>query len=205
MQLNKKKVLGLGGLALVAGLTAVAVNVPAGAISASGAVNIVVEVYSINYSTTIESPMDGATYEQPVVQFSETHARVDNVKYYLTNLNTGVTYELSQYEVTGEDVSGKTEFTLDLDDYGGYGTYIFRSAIVSHGSHFDDEDSVQFVYASPESPDVPNTGSGNNLGAFYGSLNIAKSDLLTTGIIGFVAISLLALFVIRKSDKSARK
>ncbi|MBQ3325742.1 hypothetical protein IJG79_01155 [Candidatus Saccharibacteria bacterium] len=204
MQLSKKKVVGLGGLALVAGLTAVAANVPAGAISASGAVNIVVEVYSINYSTTIESPMDGATYEQPVVKFKETHARVDNVKYYLTNTTTGVTYELSQYEVTGDDVSGTVEFTLDLDDYGGYGTYIFRSAIVSHGSHFDDEDSVQFVYASPESPNVPNTGS-NNLGAFYGSLNIAKSDLLTTGLIGFLAISLLALFVIRKSSKTERK
>lgn len=204
MQLSKKTIVGFGGLALVAGLTAVAANVPAGAISASGAVNIVVEVYSINYSTQIDSPMDGATYEQPVVSFKETHARVDSVKYYLTNTTTGITYELSQYEVTGEDVSGSVEFTLDLDDYGGYGTYIFRSAIVSHGSHFDDEDSVQFVYANPDSPNVPNTGS-SGLGAFYGSLNIAKSDLLTTGLIGFLAISLLALFVIRKSDKSARK
>lgn len=204
MQLSKKKIVGLGGLALVAGITAVAANVPAGAVSVGGAVDIVVEVYSINYSTEIESPMDGATYTQPVVQFKETHARVDNVKYYLTNTTTGITYELTQYEVEGEDVSGTTEFTLDLDDYGGYGTYIFRSAIVSHGSHFDDEDSVQFIYANPDSPDVPNTGSGG-LGAFYGSLNIAKSDLLTTGVIGFVAISLLALFVIRKSSKSARK
>ena len=197
MQLSKKKIVGLGGLALVAGITAVAANVPAGAVSVGGAVDIVVEVYSINYSTEIE-------YTQPVVQFKETHARVDSVKYYLTNTTTGITYELTQYEVEGEDVSGSTEFTLDLDDYGGYGTYIFRSAIVSHGSHFDDEDSVQFVYANPDSPDVPNTGSGG-LGAFYGSLNIAKSDLLTTGVIGFVAISLLALFVIRKSSKSARK
>ncbi len=204
MQLNKKKIAGFAGLALVAGLTAFAVNVPAGATSVGGAVDIVVEVYSINYSTTIESPLDGATIEQPVVSFKETHARVDNVKYYLTNTTTGVTFELSQYEVTGDDVSGTVEFILDLDDYGGYGTYIFRSAIVSHGSHFDDEDSIQFVYANPDSPDVPNTGSAS-LGVFYDSLNIAKSDLLTTGVIGFLAISLLALVVVRRSNKTSRK
>ena len=42
MQLSKKKIVGLGGLALVAGITAVAANVPAGAVSVGGAVDIVV-------------------------------------------------------------------------------------------------------------------------------------------------------------------
>ena len=59
MQLSKKKIVGLGGLALVAGITAVAANVPAGAVSVGGAVDIVVEVYSINYSTEIESQWTG--------------------------------------------------------------------------------------------------------------------------------------------------
>lgn len=199
MKESKKKMLGLAGLAVVAGMTACAINMPVGAVSVSGGVEINVEVYSINYETVIESPEDNMVYTQPVVKFAERHSRVDSVKYYLINLTTGITYELSEYEVSGTDVSGRTEFTLDLDQFGGYGTYIFKSKIVSYGSHFDDEDSVQFTYAS-DSPDVPNTG-GSDLSAFYNSLNVAKSDILITGLIGFFAISFVTLYVIRKSNR----
>ncbi len=200
MKVSKKKLLGFSGLALVAGLTTYAATIPVGATSVSGEVNVMVDVYSINYETRIDSPLDGATFDQPVVDFEERHSRVDSVKYYLTNVTTGTTYELSQYEISGTDVSGVTTFTLDLDNYGGYGEYIFRSVVLSYGSHLEGEDSVQFTYVSPDSPNVPDTG-GSGLGAFYESLNISKSDLITTGLIAFLAVSLLSLYVIRKSKR----
>ncbi len=204
MQTTKKRILGLGGLALITGLTVAAATVPAGATSVSSTVNIVVEVRSINYDTKINSPLDGAVVTQPIVKFSETHSRADSVKYYLTNVTTGQMYELTDHEISGTDLTGETEFTLNLDDYGGYGTFIFRSVIVSTESHIEDEDSVQFVYAAPESPNVPNTGSNSGIGAFYGALNISKSDILMTGLIGFLMISFVALFVIKKSSRKNR-
>lgn len=54
---------------------------------------------------------------------------------------------------------------------------------------------LTFEYISPDSPNVPDTGS------LLASLNISNSDYLITGIIGFTAISIAALFVVLKSKK----
>ncbi len=54
---------------------------------------------------------------------------------------------------------------------------------------------VTFDYTSPDSPNVPDTGS------LLAALNISRSDYLITGIVGFTAISIAALFIVLKSKK----
>lgn len=156
MHIQKKQLLGFGGLALVAGITAVAYNLPTSATSAGGDVDVMVQVYNTNFETKIQSPLDGSETTESVVTFKEMHSRANNVKYYLTHVGENgepdVTYELTEHEVVGDLVSGVTEFNLDLDNYGGLGTYIFKSVITS-SSDKSGEDSVKFKYISIETPD----------------------------------------------------
>jgi len=307
MRISKKQLLGFGGLAFVVGLTTIAYNLPTNATSSAsvgGAVKVEVEVYSINFETVINSPLDGEIFTNGNVAFSETHSNVDNVKYYLTYIaedDTKTVYELTDHEFTptgSDDRNGKTEFSLDLDNYGGHGRYIFRSVATTDGQQ--KEDSAEFIYAaieadqkdvsansdkvsfrvqysagvkslayqifdkdgkavSPEYVHVTSasetggyadlsialTGDGLKLasgeytiiingystvepsddsyigiarvvfsyeadddiivpdtGSILGVLNISRADFLITGLVGFSLISLLALFVIRKSHKS---
>lgn len=153
MRATKKQLLGFGGLALVVGLTTVAYNLPASAETAvDGNVEVVVQVYNINFETVIEQPQDGDIYTDANVSFQEIHSKAKNVKYYLTFVaadGTKTAHELSEYEVVsaGDPVDGVTKFNLNLDEFGGYGTYIFESRITG----FNDEvrtDHVQFTYAA---------------------------------------------------------
>lgn len=57
-------------------------------------------------------------------------------------------------------------------------------------------DLVSFNYTAPDSPDVPDTGS------LLAALNISRADYLITGIIGFTAISVAALFIVMKSKRN---
>lgn len=150
MRVNKKQLLGFGGLAFVVGLTTVAYNLPTNATSAGGAVQVQVEVYNINLETVIESPLDGAILTDKDVTFSELHSNADNVKYYLTYIaedGTKTVHELTDKEVSGTELSGRTTFVLDLENYGGSGRYIFRSVATKAGGHVK-EDQVQFIYAA---------------------------------------------------------
>ena len=54
--------------------------------------------------------------------------------------------------MSGDAVSGVTEFSLDLNNYGGFGTYIFKSVITAYGERTS-EDAVKFKYTSVETPD----------------------------------------------------
>lgn len=308
MHIQKKQLLGFGGLALVAGITAVAYNLPTSATSAGGDVDVMVQVYNTNFETKIQSPLDGSETTESVVTFKEMHSRANNVKYYLTHVGENgepdVTYELTEHEVIGDLVSGVTEFNLDLDNYGGLGTYIFKSVITSSSDKsgadfvkfkyiaietpddevenedgevdievcytagnkiltmeiydkagklvatlsdyvvknpvtggcetirikvdnldldtgdydiviksYDDEDktgepsgtiTIHLGYTKPDAPNVPDTPDAPNVpdtGALLSALNISKSDFLITGLIGFTAISIIALAVIRRANK----
>ncbi len=156
MQISKKQLFGLGGLAIVVGMTFFAYNLPTNATSISGDVDVVVRVYNDKFETKIESPLDGEEFTNKNVTFKEIHSHADNVKYYLYHLdengNIDATYELTDWEVDGSDLSGVTEFTLNLDNYGGFGTYIFKSVITSPGGQTG-EDAVKFSYVSATTPD----------------------------------------------------
>ncbi|MBO7720550.1 hypothetical protein J6S35_02885 [Candidatus Saccharibacteria bacterium] len=299
MHIAKKQLLGLGGLAVVAAMTAFACTLPTGAVPVKGNVEITVEVYDNDSVTRIDRPLDGDVFTGPNITFQETHSHAKIVQYYLAKYNTDGTKEwekeLTEYRVTGDDVSGHTEFILDMDENGGPGKYHFISRLTAPLGP-PDEDVVEFVYASisadehdvstpagkvdfrvdytagvkslayrvydkdnnpvtdqfiantddpenggymdlsidltdynlksgdytiyivgysgldgtgevagtalltftytaPDSPDVPNTGS------ILSALNISRADFLITGIIGFTAISVVALFVVARTKK----
>ena len=161
MRITKKQLLGLSGLAFVAGMTMVACSLPSSAYAAEdysvdGNVDVYVYVYSDNFETKIQSPLDGEVFTNSEVHFSEIHSKAKNVKYYLTHVGEDgepdTVYELTEYEVEGYSVDGVTEFDLNLNNYGGWGTYIFKSVITS-GSGKTGEDSVKFNYAAINIPE----------------------------------------------------
>ncbi len=152
MQIAKKQLLGFGGLALVVAMTAFATTLPTGAVSSVGGdVDIYVQVYGVNFETIINSPLDGKVFSNSKIEFSETHSHAYEVDYTLEKVNPDGTVEkswaLTEYKVEGEDINGNTNFTLDLNDYGGTGIYVFRSVITS-AAGTTKEDAVQFIYAA---------------------------------------------------------
>ncbi|MBQ3469625.1 hypothetical protein IJH16_01480 [Candidatus Saccharibacteria bacterium] len=302
MRKQKKQLLGFAGLALVAGMTVFACNLPTNAVSTTGGdADVYVRVYSHTFETRIEAPLDGQVFTDNIVSFAELHSKANNVKYYLTHVGengySDETFELTEYEVSGVEVDGRTEFNLNLDTYGGFGTYIFKSVITSSTGRTQEDsvkfrfeaiyspdeeivsdpskdtidvdvyysagvklitfeiqdkngnrvsrvfghiassqtssgrdmvalnignlgiesgeyvivikgydnldqtgnpigtDSVKLIYTAPDSPNVPNTGS------LLAALNISSSDFLVTGIIGFIAISVISLFVIKRANR----
>lgn len=299
MHIAKKQLLGLGGLAFVVAMTAFACTLPTGAVETRGNTEIVVEVYDINANTVIHKPQDGEVYSTPNIDFSETHSHAKTVKYYLTKYNTDGSIdwkkELTDYRITGYDVNGTTNFTLDMDENGGTGRYVFSTELIAindipHYDHVEfiyagisaDQDDVStpagkvdfrvnytvgvkslvyqvfdkdnnpvtdpfttntddpdtggymdlsidltdyniksgdykimivghagldgtgnaigsalltFTYTAPDSPDVPNTGS------ILSALNISRADYLITGVVGFTAISIAALFIVARTKK----
>ena len=173
MNSTKKKLLGFGGLAFVIATTAFATTLPTGATSSvGGSVDVVVQVYDVNFATTINKPLDGDVYNVSEISFSETHSHAYRVDYVLYRLNTdgtvAETYNLSDYTVTGEDVSGNTNFTLDLNNYGGTGVYVFESIITSSAGTTR-TDHVQFTYAaiSADQGDVSATATKVDFVANY--------------------------------------
>lgn len=297
MKIARKHALGLGCLAIVGAITAFACTLPTGAVSVGGGVDVVVEVYASGAETIIHKPQDGEIFNNPLITFSETHSHAKEVRYYIKKLKSDGsidwTREITEQRIEGENVSGTTTFSLDMNNYGGTGVYIFESDMIG----IDDlplTDSVKFTYAaiqaetpvvsptgatinyrvnytsgvksltyqifdmnnnpisqpvnvnttdpaaggfmdieidatnlsletgkyqimtigfageggtgqtigtsivtfdytSPDSPVVPDTGS------LLASLNISRADYLITGIIGFTAISVAALFIVLKS------
>lgn len=298
MQIAKKQLLGFGGLALVVGMTAFATTLPTGAVStASGDVEIVVQVIGVNFSTNINSPLDGTIYSSPEIEFSEFHEHAYKMDYTLQLLNADGTvakeWPLTEHDFEGEDVSGITKFKLNLDNYGGTGVYVFRSVITSSAATTK-EDAVQFTYAAIDAKQedvkaedekvsfkvsystgiksityqlrdasgnfigekyvantpTPTTGGSLSLsidfgklslgsgtytiyiegydeldadgklidtasvkfdyiapkvpdtGSIMSALNISRADYVITGLIGFVAISIVALIAIRRSKRN---
>lgn len=298
MQIAKKQLLGFGGLALVVGMTTFASTLPAEAVSVGGNVNIQVQVYGSNTETVINTPKDGDVFNNPVIDFSETHSHSYGTRYTLEKIGADgkaeQTWDLGHSE-QHDDVSGTTRFSFDLNNYGGSGVYVIRSFVktkygneeksmvqftyatitadqddvstsgtttsfrvkysagvksltyqlrdasgnalsetnivnttspdtggyqdlaIDFGgldldsgtyyifiSGYEDVDAkgeligtatISFNYTAPDAPNVPDTGS------ILAALNISRVDYLITGIIAFVAISLVALFIIRRSHR----
>ena len=285
MRKQKKQLLGFAGLALVAGMTVFACNLPTNAVSTTGGdADVYVRVYSHTFETKIEAPLDGQIFTDNIVSFAELHSKANNVKYYLTHVGengySDETFELTEYEVSGVEVDGRTESvitsstgrtqedsvkfrfeaiyspdeeivsdpskdTIDVDVYysagvklitfeiqdkngnrvsrvfghiassqtssgrdmvalniGNLGIESGEYVIVIKGYDNLDQtgnpigtDSVKLIYTAPDSPNVPNTGS------LLAALNISSSDFLVTGIIGFIAISVISLFVIKRANR----
>lgn len=146
--------------------------------------------------------------EEPVVSPTGTTVK------YRVNYTTGVkslTYQLFDSKnnaisepitinTTDPDAGGYMDIEIDVTnldmDSGTYQILTIGHSEKDGAGQTIGSDLVKFDYTSPDSPDVPDTGS------LLASLNISRADYLITGIIGFTAISAAALFVVLKSKRN---
>lgn len=152
MQRTKKQLLGLGGLALVAAMTTVAYSIPVEAVNVSGNAEVVVMVYSGDYETKIETPLDGSVTTNNIVDVENIYSHAHAMHYTLTHVgedgDPDVVYPLTDQDLPDLfDVSDIKKFTLNLNDYGGYGHYILTS-IVTGGDGATRSDAVEFDYVA---------------------------------------------------------
>ena len=97
------------------------------------------------------------------------------------------------------DAGGTMDLMIDFGSLnlasGDYTIYIQGFDGFDASGDLIDTASVKFRYDAP-SPKVPDTGS------LLSALNISRVDYLITGLIGFVAISIVALIAIRRSKRN---
>lgn len=94
-------------------------------------------------------------------------------------------------EVDPNDLEdGKITIPFDELDSGDY--TIELTPIDGYGDAMGDPTVISYHYAGPNTPDVPKTG------AFFKSLNIAKTDYVTTGLIIFIFIGCVSIHFLRK-------
>ena len=155
MQIRKKHLLGLGGLALVTAAFAYAITIPAedpGATSVSGQVKISVNVYGEDPEVRITSIKDGEVTLDSNINIGVIYAVADQLDYQLCkNYGTADQYcaslgEYATYIPTTSPESGERAFTFDLDSDPklGFGDYVLR--VVNHSGSGTVEDTVSFKY-----------------------------------------------------------
>ncbi|MBR3365623.1 hypothetical protein IKG48_00655 [Candidatus Saccharibacteria bacterium] len=171
MKKTHKKLLGIGGLALVAGVTAIAYHIPdAGAIgtSANGRVDVSVNVIGQNPEVHLISPLDGAKLTNPNLHIVARYVDADQVEYLLSDGVDTITVPSPALSgnATGEvGNSGEHDFYYNLKNFNtsraGYGSYTLKAKVTRKGSSV--EDTVRFSYtpASVDDGTIP-TDENNN-------------------------------------------
>lgn len=168
MQIRKKHLLGLGGLALVAAITAYAVTIPtsdAGASSVSGQVKISVNVYGEDPEVRITSIDDGEVTVNNNITIGAIYTVTESLEYklcknfgtpeeYCANLGTNGTYVPASAPESGERAFN---FDLDSDPNLGFGDYTLQ--VFNHGGVVTVEDSVSFKYVPLK---MTNIGTAEN-------------------------------------------
>ncbi len=154
MKKTHKKLLGIGGLVFVAGITAIAYHIPdAGAVStsASASVDVSVNVVGKNPEININSPLDGAKLANPNLHIVTRYADADEVIYTLSDGSTTVTIPspaLSGNATAEIGNSGEHDFYYDLKEFdpntAGYGDYVLKVTV--NRADVSVEDSVSFTY-----------------------------------------------------------
>ncbi|MDO4889439.1 MAG: hypothetical protein Q4A25_01975 [Candidatus Saccharibacteria bacterium] len=152
MKKTQKRLLGIGGLALVAVITAIAYHIPdAGAMTASASVDVTVSVVGSNPEVKINSPLDGAKLTNANLKINVAYADADAIQYILSDGMKSVVIpspELAPNATKEHGSYGTHDFTYNLKDFdrskAGYGNYTLRVLLTREGSTA--EDSVSFSY-----------------------------------------------------------
>ena len=156
MKKTYKKLLGIGGLALVAGITTIAYHIPdAGAVStsASAKVDVSVNVASKNPEIKIDGPLDGAKLTNPNLHINVRYADADKIEYTLTK--DGKTIVIPAPDLAGNDDGahgnhGVHDFIYNLKNFdpttAGYGDYVLKITIERGSTKI--EDTVSFSYSA---------------------------------------------------------
>jgi hypothetical protein len=126
MRKTHKKVLGFVGLGLVAATTAVAATLPSPIAAAAGTTDTInVRVISANPDIILNIE-EGDLVTDPTYKFSASYNGLLNIKATLVNYDADGNVK-STSVIWDEDLDGGTgtkDFTLNLNDYGGYGDYV---------------------------------------------------------------------------------
>ena len=113
-------------------------------------------------------------------------------------------------EIDEPYAAGTTTITLPFGSYG-LESGDYKIVLTSYKAVEDEDGEIEYVayttpidtfdvtYKQPDAPEVPDTGR------FLGSLNIAASDYVITGIIAFVGVTFIAYAIIGRKKKDYRK
>ena len=124
---------------------------------------------------------------------------VKSLTYQIFDANNNAVSQPITVDTTNPEDGGYMDIEIDLTnlnmDSGNYQILTIGHAGEDGSGQTIGSSLVKFDYTSPDSPNVPDTGS------LFTALNISRADYLITGVAGFTAISIAALFIILKSKK----
>ena len=191
MKKTCKKLLGIGGLALVAGITAVAYHIPdAGAVStsASAKVDVSVSVASKNPEIRIDGPLDGAKLTNPNLHINVTYADADKIEYTLTK--DGKTVVIPAPDLSGNDDgthgnNGVHDFIYNLKNFdpttAGYGDYVLKIVIERGSTKIEDTVSFSYSAATIEKGSITTDENGNPIVELGVGEAVEKVDAIVVG------------------------
>ena len=169
MNKNKKRILGLLGLVLVAAMTIVAIFLPSSEASAtdnySSTDTINVRVVGDSIDVSIKEPKNGSVFVTPEQTLSFDYENAKTIHANILNKDNGQTHSLVDEDVAY--IPGSKQIDLNLLDEGyGYGEYLITVRAEDYNDVYDEE-SVTFSF-------LPVTGSieeSENDGLFYLNLD----------------------------------
>lgn len=184
-----KRLLGVGGLALVAAITTTAYYMPdAGAVSTtySGQVDINVNVISENPEIKINSPLDGSKLTTSNLHINTNYGDADQVEYILSNGSKTITIpspELADNATGTTGSTGEHDFYYNLKEFNpntaGYGSYTLRVVVTRLDSSVEDTVSFSYVPATIDDGSIPTDENNNPII----DLNVKESVVKVTAII----------------------
>ncbi|MBR3324199.1 hypothetical protein IKG24_01505 [Candidatus Saccharibacteria bacterium] len=129
MNKTHKKILGFAGLGLVAAVTTVAAAIP---IPKAAAVNVTdnISVQVVSSEPSIDMTTgSGSVVTSPEYSFVVSYSNISHITVSLVNKDDGGN-TVFQKELLDKDISalsGSEDFDLNLNDYGGYGNFTFKT------------------------------------------------------------------------------
>ncbi|MBQ8992088.1 hypothetical protein IJ090_01475 [Candidatus Saccharibacteria bacterium] len=183
-----KRLLGVGGLALVAAITTVAYHIPdAGAVSYSANVDVNVSVVSQNPEVIINSPLDGAKLTNPNLNIKVRYGDAESITYTLIKGDQSVVIPSPALSGNATEIygnSGEHNFYYNLKEFNpstaGYGSYTLNVTVNGKNSS-SVEDSVSFTYtpASVDDGSIPVDENNNPIV----DLNVKESVIKVEAIV----------------------
>lgn len=191
MQMSKKHLLGIGGLAAVAAITAYASTIPtpdAGATSTSGQVKVSVNVYGEDPEVRITTIKDGDVFVDGNINIGAIYVIAVSLDYklcknygtpdeYCANLGADGTYHPATVPESGERAF---DFDLDSDPNLGFGDYALVVTNNSLGGA-KVEDAVSFKYVPLKITTIGTAENGDPIveveyGSKIGSFDLQAKD-----------------------------
>lgn len=154
MKKTQKRVLGFSGLALVTAMTAYAVTLPSPNVSAvdntSVTETLVVRVVGIQPDVKPIFPVDRVTSVfSPLQEIEFEHENVEDITVSIKHTKLGDTESGSEViikESFVDFITGKMTIPLNLDEYGGFGTFTLSIVGTGYGDAVPDREDFEIKY-----------------------------------------------------------